>query len=524
MGKNITEAVRRIGADFIAARVRGVSIVAMDAEEVKRSIADCTAKGGPENCPYHKQFVHKEGEGVSSHYNKKKIVEKNGKRVYIDTGASENKKYLSEKEKKEGVENNPEFGTKVYKGGEKKRKPPKGARSIGIVLPEVKEPQATPNIDSFKGVAEVKVAKINELAADQVYVRSADPIAGVETRQDERLKKEVRVAKKGEEGAPMYKWTKGGKEVEPAEALRLEAALGEMKMGAALSADSAEVRIRADLANGFGQVAQYKDGKGNVQYGYSQTFKDACAIEKWKRIEGLFEHYDDIIHKIMADCQKGRKEAIIAYFMYRTKCRVGSKSNPQPNEGRGATSLTTGNFELYGDDAFHVAFPAKNGFWHVTCKDKFLSDFLRKRKAEILESGEGRNSVKVFGVTYGKVNDYLKEISREYVGSDDKLAFRPHNFRHFAATRIAVQKMEEFAGGVDPEKEPLKYETAVCKAITEAARVLNDTPKVVYESYVIPRMLYAKNPKMMVEQFPYLAEKRGLGGLTLEDFEEEDGD
>jgi len=508
----------------VAESVREIARMALDASEVKRSVADCTAKGGPENCPYHRQFIHKEGEGVASYYNKKKIVEKNGKRVYIDTGASENSKFLTDKEKKDGVRSDPEFGTKIYKGGEKKRKPPKGARSIGIVLPEAKAPDATPNLDSFKNVEEVRVAKINELAADQVYVRSEDPIAGVEIKQNDRLKKEERVAKKGEAGMPVYKWTKGGKEVEPSEALRLEAALGELKIGAALSADSADVRIRADIANGFGQIAQYKDGKGNVKYGYSQTFKDACAIEKWKRLEGLFGHYDDILHKIMGDCQKGRKEAIIAYFMYRTKCRIGSKSNPKPNEGRGATSLTTGNFAVDGDDVFRVSFPAKNGYWHVSCQDKFLTDFIRKRKEEIRASGEGMNSEKVFGVSYGKVNDYLKEISREYVGGDDKLAFRPHNFRHFAATRIAVQKMDEFAAGVDPEKDPLKYQTAVCKAITEAAKVLNDTPKVVYESYVIPRMLYAKNPKMMVGQFPYLSEKRGLEGLTMEDFDEDDDD
>jgi len=508
----------------IAEAVRELGRMALDAEEVKRSIADCTAKGGPENCPYHRQFIHKEGEGLSSYYNKKKVVEKGGKRVYIDTGASENKKFLTDKEKKEGVRSDPEFGTKLYKGGVAKRKPPKGAHVIGIALPKAKESDSHPNLDSFKDVAEVSVAKINELTADQLYVRSEDPIAGVEIRNDERLKKEVRVAKKGDAGKPVYKWTKGGKDIDPAEALRLEAALGELKMGAALSADSAEVKIRADLANGFGQLAQYKDGKGNIQYGYSQTFKDACAIEKWNRLEGLFGHYDDIIHKIMGDCKSGKKEAILAYFMYRTKCRVGSKGNPKANEGRGATALTTGNFSLGGDDTFYVSFPAKNGYWHVSCHDKFLADFVRRRKDEIRATGEGMNSEKFFGVSYGKVNDYLKEVSREYVGGDDKLAFRPHNFRHFAATRIAVQKMDEFAKGVDPEKDPQKYETAVCKAITEAAKVLNDTPKVVYESYVIPRMLFAKNPSMMVEQFPYLGEKRGLGGLTMEDFDEDDDD
>lgn len=502
----------------IGAIVRELATIAMDEDEVKRSVAECTAKGGPENCPYHRQFVHAEGAGLHSYYNKKKVVEVKGKRVYIDTGAKENAKHLSDREKKDGVRSDPTFGTKIYKDGKAHRNP-KGMKAVAIKLPEQKEnKEGTPNLDSFNGVAEVKVARLNDFSDDELYVRSHDPIAGVEIKRNERLKKDERVAKKGEEGKPMYRWTKGGKEVEPSEALRLEGALRELKMGAALAADSYDVKIRPDISNGFGQIATYKDGKGNVQYGYSQSFKDACAVKKYERLTNLLDHYDDIIHNIMADCQKGKKEAIISYFMYRTKCRVGSKSNPDANEGRGATALQTGHFSVDGDTV-RCSFPAKNGYWHVSVEDKFLANFVRKRKNE-LATKEGGRSEKFFDVSYGKVNAYLKDISMDYVGGDEKMAFRPHNFRHFAATRIALQSMEKYAKGVDPAKEPDKYETAVCKAVTDAATVLNDTPDVVFHSYIIPQIVFGGNPKLMYREFPFLKQNRDLGGLG----EIDDGD
>lgn len=496
----MSEEIETMDSADVGAVFRGLANWAVDVRDEAEKKgkggggSDCNYPGGPEKCPYHSRFVHKEGEGVHSHYNAKKVVTKGGKSVYVDSG--------------ERVES--QFGKK--KKGEKFFK-----------MPEKKEGKGTPNLDTFKSVKEVKKLRINEFAADECYVRSAEPIAGYETKRNERLNKDVRVAKKGDEGKPLYKWTRGGKEIPEAEALRLEGALGELKQGAALSADSSEVRVRPDLATGFGQVVTYKNGEGKQTPGYTQSFHDYQDKEKWERLQNLYSHYDDIIHNIMADCQKGNKEAIAAYFMYRTKIRVGSKSNPKPHEGRGVCSLTTGNVRLDGDTVY-VDFPAKNGYWHVSCEDKFLAKYLRKRKTEIGSMGEGMNSAHVFETNYGKVNAYLKDVSRDYVDGDDSLAFRPHNFRHFAATRIAMQRLEEYAGKIDPEKDKGRWQNAVCKAVDDAARLLNDTPKMVFEKYIIPQMFLARDPKTMYEKFPALAEGRKDAALLKEKGDDDDDD
>jgi len=83
-----------MGNKEVAEMVRRVAVNAIDAKEPKTPVSECSAEGGPENCPYHKQFVHKEGEGLKSYYNTRKVVTENGKEKYIDTGAAENKKHL----------------------------------------------------------------------------------------------------------------------------------------------------------------------------------------------------------------------------------------------------------------------------------------------------------------------------------------------------------------------------------------------------------------------------------------------
>lgn len=482
-------------------KVRNLAVCAMDAKDAsgkpKTPISDCTAKGGPEHCPYHSKFIHKEGEGVSGYYNQRKVVNIQGKEVYIDTGAAENKKFLSEKMKKDGVRSDPEFGRRIYTDGkEHPRKAPKKMHTKYILLPEKNAPAETPTLDTFKTVKPDDRVYITKFKRSELYSRSAKPRFGIEKKNDKKIAKKV-------EGQSLYTWTLNGKELSNEEAMRLETALSEMKMTPILSPNSSDAVVRPDFATCFGDLMDFKDGKGNTKRPKSKDYQEILDKIKNERISALYSHYDDIVHKIMEDAQKGKKEAILAYFMYRTKIRVGSKQNPTKSDGRGATTLYTGDFTVDGDKV-GISFPAKNGWWHLQVEDKFLADFCKKRKAELQKMGEGRNSTPFFNCNYKEINNYLKDISQEYVGGNRELAFRPHNFRHFAATRIVEQKIAELAKGITHESNREKYETAVCKGITAAAAVLNDAPDVVFEKYVIPQIAFSGNKKFIEDNFKFM--------------------
>ena len=506
-----------MGNKEVAEMVRRVAVNAIDAKEPKTPVSECSAEGGPENCPYHKQFVHKEGEGLKSYYNTRKVVTENGKEKYIDTGAAENKKHLSEAQKKNGVRNDTEFGRKIYTDGkEHPKKAPKGMHTKYILLPAEKAKGATPNLDSFKGVKADERVKIGAFHDEELYTRAAEPMFGVTKNGT----KKVAVKK---EGKPLYSWKRNGNPIPDDEALRLEGALGEMALGAVLSPTSTDVKVRPDFATCFGDTMAYKDGKGNIKYPKSEEFQQILDKVKNERIANLYGSYDEVIHRIMNDAKEGKPEAVLAYFMYRTKVRAGSNQNPTAADGRGATTLYTGDVTVDGDTV-RLSFPAKNGWWHLSLQDKFLADFCAKRKEELKEMGTGKNSEPFFGVKYSQLNDYLKDISADLVGGNRELAFRPHNFRHFAATRIVKDYMDKFAKGIDHEKEPEKYETAVCKGVSAAAAVLNDTPDVVFEKYVIPQIAFGGNEKFINKHYRFMVADANDNRVQKSDVKDEEED
>ena len=505
----------------LAAKVRNVAVSVLDAKESagepKTPIADCTAKGGPEHCRYHSQFIHKEGYGVKGYYNQRLVVNEKGKDVYVDSGASENKKHLTASMKKNGVKSDPSFGRKIYTDGkEHPKKAPKGMHTKYVLLPTKKAPKETPTLDTFKSVKADARTKMPQFKPDELYLRSSEPRFGVEQKGSKK------VAKK-EDGKSLYTWKLHGKELSNEEAIRLETALGEMNMAPILSPTSSGAMVRPDFASCFGDMLEYTDGKGNTKRPKSQDFQDILDKIKNERISALYEHYDDIVHKIMEDAKNGKKEAILAYFMYRTKIRVGSNQNPSKADGRGATTLYTGDIKVDGDSVA-ISFPAKNGWWHLSVEDKFLADFCKKRKSELQDMGDGRNSEPFFGVSYKEINDYLKDISVDYVGGNRDLAFRPHNFRHFAATRIVENAVNKLPEGVTHESKPEVYETAVCKGIESAAAVLNDSPDVVFEKYVIPQIAFAGNKKFIESNFRFMtanAKDKRVIESDVEDHDEE---
>ena len=88
----MSEEIETMDSADVGAVFRGLANWAVDVRDESEKKgkggggSDCNYPGGPEKCPYHSRFVHKEGEGVHSHYNAKKVVTKGGKSVYVDSG------------------------------------------------------------------------------------------------------------------------------------------------------------------------------------------------------------------------------------------------------------------------------------------------------------------------------------------------------------------------------------------------------------------------------------------------------
>lgn len=368
----------------------------------------------------------------------------------------------------------------------------KGKHDKWYSLPVIKDKPPTPNFDSFKSVEPNPAKKISELDPNDLYTRSDKPIEYAEGED--------------REGKPRYEWKRNGERIPDEEALRLEAALRE-KYTQGLQQTYTGVKVRPDFASAFGQVLEYRDADGESWQKYSDSHIYASAVEKYRNVTRLLPQYEEIKRRIHSDCERGVPEAMLAYFMQRTKIRAGSDSKAKA--GRGATNLTRGNFSLSDDgETVYVSFNGKSKqWWHVTLKDKVLFDYISKRKDELAEQGEGANDTPLFPATYGRLKSYLKQVSIDLVDGDAEEAFSPHDFRRLGATKVALDYLAENAQGVDPVKDEKKWQDRVVKAVVAAAQHLNDEPVTVFENYIAPNLLFSDSHETMLKYFPFLKGK-----------------
>lgn len=429
-------------------------------EEVETPISECTAEGGPEHCRYHSKII--ENERVISYVTKAE-----------NKGTASKPKWVEVKKDAKGNATKNDHSEWMKKGKHDK----------WYSLKNPKEMSETPNFDSFADVPAEPHTTISSFDRGKLYLRS------------DKAREDVG------DGRPKYTWTRGGKPIPEDEALRLETALKEKGFTAAINPEYTNIAVRPDLYNGDGQVTQFTNKSGENHNDYTDRHIEQAAIAKYKKVNKLLAAYDTIKDRIFKGCDAGNESATLAYFMMRTKIRAGSKKDP--TGGRGATDLERGDFTLADDgETFYVSFNGKSKqWWHVTCKDKFLYDYISKRKSEI--SGKGANDASIFKASYGELRDYLKSISRDLVDSDDE-AFDPHDFRRVGATKVAMAYLDKELVGVDPVKDRKKWEDRIVKAVIAAARHLNDQPQTVFDNYIAPNILFASSKDDMVKYFPFL--------------------
>lgn len=215
------------------------------------------------------------------------------------------------------------------------------------------------------------------------------------------------------------------------------------------------------------------DQKDRKHYIYDEAFQDGNAEHKWKIVEEMQKAVPAMRTQAAADRKAGVVEAFLLKLEDMTCIRVGSDKDTQADvKAYGLTTLEGRHAEVNGDRVT-LKFTAKQGEpGEYTLKDRQLAQFIAARKEQAGDTG------KLWGDTSAsKFNAYLKQIAPD---TEDITA---HKFRHFHATRIAGDIVEEYAGRTLSPKE---FESVQKRACEAAAAHLSNTWQVTRERYVAP--------------------------------------
>lgn len=289
---------------------------------------------------------------------------------------------------------------------------------------------------------------------------------------------------KARDGEPLYEWRVGDEIVDKKTALALENVMRELGYTDVLSPANRDVRVRRDLATGYGQVATGTPPNGTAFARYApKTMYDRAQV-KYARVNEITEKYPKIAGQIIEDIKAGRKEAVLAYFIHITCARADATSGKNKRGTLGATSLTPENFTVK-EKKVVCEFPAKNGYWKLEITQPFLFNYLTE-KLKTAKKGEP-----IFGVSYPKLTQYLREVS-EKTGLTESMM--PHDFRRATATQVARDYIQAH---YKPTmlKDEKAYSKMVAEAINEAARAINDTATIAFGNYISPEILFKERPE-----------------------------
>lgn len=328
------------------------------------------------------------------------------------------------------------------------------------------------SLKKYKDVKRNPAQLISEFKPEELYVRSD---ARIEYPDEESAKDK-----------PKYEWTIGGRKLDETEALQLETALTDIGANGGLSKDASDVKVRPDLFNGRGQIFS---AKGVPAYSDPYTNYDRNKA-KYERVNYWSDNYDKLLDKIEDGVKSGDDAAYLAYFMHRTRCRVGTSNSA---DGLGASQLKAEHVKLDGQKII-CDFPAKNGQWHIEIdNDPILHSYISKRLAE------ADPKERLFKTSSDKEGKYLKRISDEVTGGKAE-SFGNHDFRRVGATTIVSDFLKGKQAEIDDaikSKDDKRYNALMVEAINEAAKYLNDKPTTAFEHYIAPERLFKDKPELI---------------------------
>ena len=334
----------------------------------------------------------------------------------------------------------------------------------------------TPHFDANKSVKDSGKRTFGEMTEKDYYRRDDKPIAYPDGEGPK-------------DGQPKYNWTCGGKKLSAKAAYALERACAEGISGQLLTPETTSVKVRCDYYNGKNQIAQFVGGTGKAKTLYDARTEAARQEAKFRQVDSIVSNYDKLFGTIASDCADGNYEANVAYFLTRTKCRIGGGAK---NDNLGALDLTRDHIKVAGDTVT-LDFDAKNSHWKQTIRDRRLAKWMGER----LKEAKPGEPVLGSRTTPSKVNGYLTSVGDKcgVVKNGDGKGFTAHNIRHAGATRLADELVDKIE--IDPAKDRKGYISALASVVRDCGHHIGDTGKLAFEKYISPKVLFKNAPDLL---------------------------
>src|SRR4051812_7440207 len=227
-----------------------------------------------------------------------------------------------------------------------------------------------------------------------------------------------------------------------------------------------------------------RDAKGRKQYRYHGRFREVRESTKYEHVVEFAEALPAIRAKVrehmaLRGLPREKVLATVVHLLETTLIRVGNDDYAKQNNSYGLTTLKTRHASVDGNEG-RFRFTGKSGKqWLLRVKDRRIAKIIRACQEppgqELLQYLD--DDGKPQDVTSTDVNDYLKEITGQYITAKD--------FRTWAGTVLAAMALNELKT-FDSAAQAKRNLRA---AIENVAARLGNTPTICRKCYVHPDVL-----------------------------------
>jgi len=222
--------------------------------------------------------------------------------------------------------------------------------------------------------------------------------------------------------------------------------------------------------------AVWKDAKGRGHAAYHKQHNQEAAADKFERLH----QFDKRLNSARRQIKKGlsssdpkvRDAAAILYVIDATGFRVGGEGDTKAEEqAYGAATLLNKHVSVDGTKVTFDFIGKKGVRIHKSVRDATLAEIITSRKTEAW-------SEQIFQhANSGSVRNYVKTI----VGPE----FKPHDFRTWHATNMALKWIKRRKGPARSEREFSKWQNEVGDRI---AKSLGHSRSVSLSTYIDPHV------------------------------------
>src|SRR3954470_21887109 len=227
-----------------------------------------------------------------------------------------------------------------------------------------------------------------------------------------------------------------------------------------------------------------RDARGRKQYRYHPRFREVRESTKYEHMVAFAEALPVIRgtvreHMALRGLPREKVLATVVQLLESTLIRVGNDDYAKQNNSYGLTTLKTRHASVDGNEV-RFRFTGKSGKqWLLRVKDRRIARIVRACQElpgqELLQYLD--DDGKPQDVTSTDVNDYLKEITGQYITAKD--------FRTWAGTVLAAMALNELKT-FDSAAQAKRNLRA---AIENVAARLGNTPTICRKCYVHPEVL-----------------------------------